>query len=384
MTRKVCVVTGARAEFGLLRFVMGEINADDKLRLQTIATGMHLSPEFGLTFHEIEQDGFHIDRKVEMLMSSDSDVGISKSVGVGVLGMTDALDALKPDLVLILGDRFEIFAAAIAAMLLQIPIAHIHGGEVTEGAIDDSMRHAITKLASFHFVSTDEYRNRVIQLGEQPHNVFNFGGLGIDCIDRTNLLTKTQLEELLDIQFLDRNLLVTFHPETRNLDQAVNQLDELLKAISELDDTLLIFTCPNADSEGRALIDRLEHYVNTNSNARLFSSLGRQRYYSCLAIVDGVIGNSSSGLLEAPSFKKGTVNIGERQKGRAKAGSIIDCAAEAEGIKAALATLYSENFRESLENTVNPYGLPGASEKIVQQLSKIDLDHASKKIFYDL
>ena len=314
MNRKICVITGTRAEYGLLRWVMQGIKDDADLSLQVIATGMHLSPEFGLTYKAIEADGFRIDRKVEMLTSSDTPLGIAKSMGLGMIGFADALNELKPDLIVVLGDRFEIFSSVATALTACIPVAHLHGGETTEGAIDEAFRHSITKMSHYHFVAADEYKQRVIQLGEQPKNVFLVGGLGIDNIKKLRLLDRNALEVDLGVKFDKKNLLITFHPATLEISSAAKQMQALLAALAKLEETQLIFTMPNADTDGRALIKIVEKFTSNHSNAHAFISLGQLRYLSCISHVDGVVGNSSSGLLEVPSFRKGTINIGDRQR----------------------------------------------------------------------
>jgi GDP/UDP-N,N'-diacetylbacillosamine 2-epimerase (hydrolysing) len=385
MTRKICVITGTRAEYGLLRWVMQGIKDDPVLTLQVIATGMHLSPEFGLTYREIEKDGFQIDRKVEMLTSSDTPVGIAKSMGLGLIGFADALNELRPDLIVALGDRFEIFAAVAAALVARIPVAHLHGGETTEGAFDEAFRHSITKMSHLHFVAAEEYRQRVIQLGEPPDRVFLVGGLGIDAIKRTALLDREALETSLDFRFGAKNLLVTFHPVTLEHQSSAQQMAELLAALSQLGEgTHLIFTMPNADNGSRELARMVDEFVATHSNARAYTSLGQLRYLSCMQQVDAVVGNSSSGLAEAPSFAIGTVNIGDRQRGRLKAQSVIDCPPQRQAILAAIRTLYSADFRLSLPTTVSPYGDGGASQKILQVLQEHPLSDIFKKSFYDL
>ena len=384
MSRTVCVVTGTRADYGLLRWVMEGIRQSPDLHLQVIATGMHLSPEFGLTYREIEKDGFAIDRKVEMLLSSDTPAGVTKSMGLGLIGFGEAIEQLKPDLMLLLGDRFEIFAAAAAAMVARVPLAHLHGGETTEGAIDEAIRHSITKMSHLHFVAAEEYRRRVVQLGEAPERVFLVGGLGIDNIKRLDLLDRAALEASLDFKLGPKNLLVTFHPVTLEKSTAGAQMTELLAALDALEDTHLIFTMPNADTDGRILIAMIEQFVATHPNARVYTSLGQMRYLSCISQVDGVVGNSSSGLIEVPSFRKGTVNIGDRQRGRLKAGSVIDCAPDRQSIADALRTLYSAEFQSRLATVRNPYGEGGASEKVVRVLQEYPLDQLLKKPFYDL
>jgi GDP/UDP-N,N'-diacetylbacillosamine 2-epimerase (hydrolysing) len=384
MSRKICVITGTRAEYGLLRWVMQGIKDDPELTLQIIATGMHLSPEFGLTYQAIEQDGFQIDRKVEMLTSSDTSVGIAKSMGLGMIGFADALAQLQPDIIVVLGDRFEIFAAVSAALVARIPVAHLHGGEATEGAFDEALRHSITKMSHLHFVAAEVYRQRVIQLGEHPERVFLVGGLGIDNIKRLSLLNKAELEQSLDLKLGTKNLLITFHPVTLETATAADQMQALLLALEELEDTQLIFTLPNADTDGRTLIKMVEQFVDQHANARAYTSLGQLRYLSCIAHVDGVIGNSSSGLAEVPSFKKGTINIGDRQRGRLQADSIINCESTLASIGAALEQLYSIEFQAKLCHVINPYGEGGASAKIIDTLKHYKINEILKKKFHDL
>lgn len=384
MKRKICVVTGTRAEYGLLRWVMQGIRDEPDLALQIIATGMHLSPEFGLTYREIEKDGFQIDRKVEMLTSSDTPVGIAKSMGLGMIGFADTLNDLAPDLLVVLGDRFEIFSAVAAALVARIPVAHLHGGETTEGAFDESIRHAITKMSHLHFVAAEEYRQRVIQLGEQPQNVHMVGGLGIDSIKRLKLLERPELEAALGFRLGRRNLLITFHPVTLEAATATDQLRELLAAVAELKDTELIFTLPNADTDSRELIHMLEQFAVQHAHAHVFASVGQLRYLSCMAHVDGVVGNSSSGLLEAPCFGVGTINIGDRQRGRLQARSVINCLPDRQSIAAALQRLYGEEFRAGLGSVRNPYGDGGASERIVAALRHAELGGLLKKRFHSI
>jgi GDP/UDP-N,N'-diacetylbacillosamine 2-epimerase (hydrolysing) len=363
---------------------MEGIRSTPGLELQVIATGMHLSPEFGLTYREIEKDGFRIDRKIEMLLSSDTAAGLSKSMGLGLIGFGEALLELQPDLLFVLGDRFEIFSAAAAAMIARIPVAHAHGGETTEGAFDEAIRHSITKMSHLHFVAAEEYRKRVIQLGEDPRRVFLVGGLGVDNIRKLPLLDRAALEASLRFQLGRRNLLITFHPVTLENATADEQMKELLGALATLQDTHLIFTMPNADTGGRVLMDLVEQFVAEHANARAYTSLGQLRYLSCIQHVDAVVGNSSSGLTEVPSFGKGTINIGDRQRGRLKAQSVIDCGPDFQSIAAALQHLYSPTFQSLLKSVRNPYGEGGASEKVVQVLRHAPLDFILKKTFHDL
>jgi GDP/UDP-N,N'-diacetylbacillosamine 2-epimerase (hydrolysing) len=384
MKKSVCVVTGSRAEYGLLRWAMEEIQASSSLELRVIVTGAHLSPEFGMTASEIESDGFAIDQRVEMLLSADTPTAITKSIGLGMIGFADALAAIKPDALLVLGDRYEILAAVTAALVARVPVAHVHGGETTQGAIDEAIRHSITKMSQLHFVAAQEYRNRVIQLGEEPSRVFCVGGLGIDGILKTKRLSRAALEESLGIKFLDRNLMVTFHPATLETDTAETQMDELLAALADLQNTAIVFTMPNADTDGRALLEKIKVFCEQHANSHWFSSLGHARYLSCLAQVDAVVGNSSSGLTEAPTFKVATVNIGDRQLGRLSAQSVIDCSPTRESIADALATVYSPDFRTKLLAVVNPYGDGGAASAIVQMLERCVGNITLKKPFHDL
>ena len=384
MSRKICVVTGSRAEYGLLRWVMEGIRQTPALELQVVATGMHLSPEFGLTYVEIEADGFTIDAKVEMLLSSDTPVGLAKSMGLGLIGFGEVLQRLRPDLMLVLGDRFEIFSAVAAALVAGIPVAHLHGGEATEGAFDEALRHSITKMSHLHFVAAEEYRKRVIQLGEHPDRVFLVGGLGVDSVRRLPLLDRTELEASLSFELGESSLLVTFHPVTLDPGASSKQMEELLAALGALEDTRLIFTMPNADTEGRGLADMVARFVTDHANARAYNALGQLRYLSCVRHVDGVVGNSSSGLTEVPSFRKGTINIGDRQRGRLKAESVIDCRPDRESIAAALERLYSPAFQATLPAIRNPYGDGGASDRIVRVLEEQPLEAVLKKSFHDL
>ncbi len=382
--RKICIVTGTRAEYGLLYWLMKDIREDSNLELQIIATGMHLSPEFGLTYRQIEEDGFKIGRKIEMLLSSDTPIGVSKSMGLGMIGFAEAYADLKPDIAVLLGDRFEIFSAAAAAMIARIPIAHLHGGEATEGLIDEPIRHSITKMSHLHFTATGEYKRRVIQLGESPARVFNVGGVGIDNIKRLKLLNRNEFEDSINFRLGPKNLMITFHPVTLENATAAEQVQNLLDALDELQYTRFIFTKPNADTEGRVIIKIIDEYVSRNSHKAIaFASLGQLRYLSAMQFVDGVVGNSSSGLAEAPTFKIGTINIGDRQRGRIKAESVIDCEPDKLFILNAIRRLYSEEFQDKLINVKNPYGEGGVSKKIKNVLKEVDLTNILKKEFYD-
>ena len=383
--RKLCVVTGARAEYGLLRWLMDGIYKSTKLDLQIIATGMHLSPEFGLTYQEIENDGFKIDKKIEMLLSADTSSSISKSTGIGLIGFADIFNELNPDIVIVLGDRYEILAASLSAMFENIPIAHIHGGETTVGAFDEAIRHSITKMSWWHFVAADEYEKRVIQLGENPKRVFNVGGLGVEAIKKTNLLSKDEVMIKTGIKFGEKNLLVTYHPVTLNNKNSQQDFKSLLDVLSETKDIYLIFTMPNADSNGRIFKKMINDFVfNQSERSILFTSMGSLNYLSTLQYVDGVIGNSSSGLTEAPTFRIGTINIGDRQKGRLKAKSVIDCEPTKKSIKSAIDKLYGRKFQKHLHSVRNPYGDGNTIEKIINILSNSPIPGEMKKDFYDL
>lgn len=382
--KKICVVTGTRAEYGLLYWLIKEIDSDPELELQLVVTGMHLSPEFGLTYQEIEKE-FAITKKIEMLLSSDTPVGISKSMGLAQISFAEYFSEFKPDMLVVLGDRYEIFSAASAAMIARIPIAHIHGGETTEGAFDEAIRHALTKMAHLHFTAAEEYRNRVIQLGEHPDRVFNVGGLGIENILRLKLLSKNDFEQSIGFPLGERNLLVTFHPVTLENATSKDQFQALLDAIDGLDDTHIIFTKANSDTDGRIINQMIDAYTARNPRKSVvFASLGQLRYLSALQFVDAVVGNSSSGLLEAPSFKIGTINIGDRQKGRLRAQSVIDCEPSEPAISKALDLLYSGSFQASLPCTVNPYGEGKASLRIKEIIKASPFSALLKKSFFDL
>jgi GDP/UDP-N,N'-diacetylbacillosamine 2-epimerase (hydrolysing) len=363
---------------------MKGIKAEPSLTLQIITTGMHLSHTFGLTNKEIESDGFEVDQKVACLSSSDSPVDIAEATAKALSGCAIAFNELKPDLVLVLGDRFEIFAACSAAFLARIPIAHIHGGEVTVGAYDEAFRHSITKMSTIHFVATEEYKKRVIQLGENPSTVHLVGGLGVDAIKDLKLLNKDEIEETLGIKFAGKSLLVTFHPSTLENESPGVQIRELLASLSNRSDTTLIFTMPNADTGGFEIMEQIKDFVDKNDNAYSYESLGQLIYLSCMAIVDGVVGNSSSGILEAPTLKVGTVNIGHRQLGRIQSESVIDALANKESIDKALIKLFSSEFKSTLSDCRSPFGEGGASRKILRVLSDFKLEKNLQKFFYDL
>lgn len=378
--RKICVVTGSRAEYGLLSLLMESIKNDPDMELQVIATGMHLSPEFGLTYKVIENDGFQINERIEMLLSSDTPVGVAKSIGLGTIGFADALDRLKPDILVVLGDRFEVFAAVQAALVARIPVAHIAGGDTTEGAFDESIRHSITKMSHLHFVTNEIAAKRVRQLGENPDHVYNVGSPGIDQIKRLKLLERSELEQKLDFRFKDKNLLITYHPVTLDTKPSAEQFIELLNALDTLGDSIgLIITKPNADNDGRVLISMIDDYVKSRRHAKAYTSLGQLLYLSAVSQVDAVVGNSSSGLYEVPSFKKPTVDIGDRQKGRLRSSSVINCPPESTSILKAIKSALEMDCR----GAVNPYGDGNSTGRILKVLREFpDFGSLLKKRFY--
>ena len=383
--RKICIITGSRAEYGLLFWLIKEIQDDPHLVLQLIATGMHLSPEFGLTFRKIEEDGFRIDECVEMLLSSDTATGIAKSLGLGTMGFADALHRLRPDIIVVLGDRYEIFAAVQAAMVEKIPIAHIHGGETTEGAIDEAIRHAITKMAHFHFTAAETYRRRVIQMGESPLRVKNYGAPGLDNLSKLDLLDKGRLEDAIAFTLGHLSFLVTYHPATLGQEKPDRALRALLRALDRFPQARIIFTKANADTAGRLLNRLIDAFAEENvSRVRVFTSMGTHLYLSAMKHVDLVIGNSSSGLLEAPALRKPTVNVGDRQKGRIRAESVIDCDEKEDSIVSAIETALSPGFKMVLEKVVSPYGAGDASFRIKEFLKKAPLENLLQKRFHDL
>ncbi len=384
MKRKVCVVTGSRAEYGLLRTLMRLIRGDQRLSLRIIVTGMHLSPEFGMTVRDLERDGFSPDEKIEMLLSSDTPVGIAKSIGLGIIGFADALERLKPDILVVLGDRFEIFAAAQAAYVARIPIAHLHGGETTEGAVDEGFRHAITKMSHLHFVAAAPYRDRVIQMGEDPERVFLVGTPGLDILSEIAFLSREELEKNLGVPLTPPLFLVTYHPVTveKNSEE---RFRDVLDAIAAFPEATVVFTLPNADSDGRAIIGDINSFVSDLPERRkAVASLGSRRYLSLMKHSDAVIGNSSSGLIEAPALGIPTVNIGDRQKGRLHGASVIDCPEKTDSIIESIRLALSPQFKEITRHTDTPYGARGASKAIAELLATQRIDGFPAKHFFDL
>ena len=379
---KICIFTGTRADYGLLKPLIEKIDNDKDLTLQLIVSGMHLSNEFGNTIDEIKKDGFKVDEEVEILLSSDSDIALLKSTGLGIIGYADALNRLNPDMAVVLGDRFEALAFAFSAFVKKIPLIHISGGEVTEGAIDDSIRHSITKFSHLHLVATEEYKKRVIQLGEEPWRVFNVGEIGLIGM-KEDLLSKEEFEKSINFKLNKKNILVTFHPETLN-NNSENDFKEILKALDKLKDTNIIFTKANADSGGRIINKMIDEFVKTHKNSIAFTSLGRKRYLSALQYVDIVLGNSSSGLVEVSSFQKATINIGDRQKGRIKAKSVIDVKADEKDILKAIVLVYSDKFQKKLKKVVNPYVGKTSLDEILKIMKNFDKNKLLNKRFFDI
>lgn len=386
--RKICVVTGTRAEYGLLVGLIDLVDRSTEVELQLVATGMHLSPEFGNTVEQIEADGYQVTRKVESLLSADTPSAIAKSTGLGLIGFADVFADIQPDIVVLLGDRFEILSAAIAALYGRIPVAHIHGGETTLGAFDEGIRHAITKMAHIHFVAAEDYRRRVVQLGEQPDRVFQVGGLGVDVLKNTKLLSKESLELELSFCLGEKFLLITFHPVTLEAELASEQFGHLLGALRKLDDEFkFVFTLPNSDTGGRALIEQIKQFIGEVGVERAFStsSMGRLKYWSAMKYCSAVVGNSSSGLLEAPSLKKAVVNIGERQFGRIMPTNVVNCSTNESDIGSALDRALSPEFQATLSTTQSPLGEGGASARVFEVLKSFSLSsEVVKKKFHDL
>ena len=376
------MVTGTRADYGLLYWLMKAIQDDPELQLQLIVTGMHLSPEFGLTYKVIEDDGFVSDAQIEMLLSSDTPVGIAKSIGLGIIGFAEVLDRLKPDIMIVLGDRYEILAATQAALVARIPIAHIGGGDTTEGAFDESIRHSITKMSCLHFVTNLDAARRIMQMGENPESVHNVGSLGIEQIKNTKLLVRENLESTLGFKFMSQNILIAFHPATLDDQSAEIQFKEVLTALAQLGNQVgLIFTKPNSDPGSRVIIQLIDQFVTKYSNAKSYQSLGSLLWLSTIAQVDVVIGNSSAGLYEVPSFQKPTVNIGSRQAGRLQATSVINCIPEAFSIENAI----RQAFLKDCSDSRNPYGDGNTASKIVSILKEVSINsHLFKKKFFEV
>ena len=383
MIRKICVVTGGRADYGLLRLLMRGIQKSRQFKLQVLATGSHFLPKFGSTYREILDDRFPIHARVDIKPSGDSAVALGQAMGRGVTGISRALEKLCPDLIVLLGDRYEIFAAAAAATLAGVPIAHLHGGELTEGSYDDAFRHAITKMAHLHFVSAAVYRKRVIQLGESPSRVFQTGAIGVDNVLTQKFFSRAELEKRLRFKFRKKNILVTFHPTTLESGEAGRQADALLKALGAFSDAGIIFTMPGADKESGIIWKKILSFVRRNSHAKAIRSLGSRAYLSFMKEADAIVGNSSSGLLESPALRKPAINIGNRQQGRVRAANVIDCKPQRISIQNSIRKAFSQKFRDRCRGSANPYGCGGATAKILQILKARRYQPISPKRFFD-
>ncbi len=383
--KKICVFTGGRAEYGILKPLLDELKASKGIDLALIVSGTHLSQEFGLTYRDIEKDGFVCDEKVEMILSSDTPISICKSMGLGLIGFSEALIRLKPDFLVILGDRFESMSIATSAMVCRIPIAHIQGGEMTLGAIDDHVRHSITKMSYLHFVTTDEYFKRVVQLGENPKRVFNVGALNVDSMKKIKTLSQTDLEDEINFSFGRQSILVTFHPVTMEENVSKSYFKEVIAAIDSFDDLRIIFTYTNADAEGRVINSLIDLYVELNPEKSIsFASLGQLKYISTLRYISAVVGNSSSGVIETPTFKVPTVNIGDREKGRIMAPNVICCEQNTISIRNAISKAISSDFKESIKGIVNPYDQADTAKMVTKVLEQFQIPETIKKTFFDL
>lgn len=385
--RKICFITGTRAEYGLLSRLMKMVQDDADTQLQIIATNMHLSPKYGNTYQEIEKDGFTIDRKIPIIDDNDKDSAVTtvKSMAKALAGFADAYDELKPDMVVVLGDRYEILAAATAALIERIPIAHLYGGEITEGAYDDAIRHSVTKMSHLHFTSCEEYRHRVIQLGEQPDHVFNVGSIGVENIKMLPLISKDEIEKEIGFAIDDHTILVTYHPVTLGNRTVKEDIDDFIAALDEKKDLRIIFTMPNSDTGGQAIVEAINAFVDKNhQRAKAFKSLGVLRYLSVMQQVTAVVGNSSSGLVEVPSFRIPTLNIGDRQKGRMAADSVYNCKTDKQSVLKGLDIVLSEKFRQKAAAIHNPYDKEGTAQAIFNVIRTYPLDSLNQKHFYDI
>tara|TARA_B100001029_G_C15037865_1_gene441438 strand:+ start:137 stop:1312 length:1176 start_codon:yes stop_codon:yes gene_type:complete len=382
--KKICVVTGSRAEYGLLKNLLFLIQKEKFFKLQLVVTGSHLSKKYGLTANNIVKDQFKINNKIDLKLNKDDTFSLASSMSIGLSKFVRIFEKNKPDLIILLGDRYEIFTASIAATLCRVPIGHIHGGEITKSLVDEAFRHSISKMSHLHFTATKEYKKRVIQMGEIPKNVYCVGGLGVDNIKATSLYTKSALEKKLNIKFLKKIVLVTYHPETLKKKSSIYNLKNLFNALKTMQNTTVIFTMPNSDIESMLIYNSISKFVSTRKNYYLFKSLGPKKYYSCCKYSDFMIGNSSSGILEMPTFKKFSINIGERQSGRIKAKSVIDSKAQTQNIIRAIKFVLNPINRLKIKNVINPYGRGGASKKIIKVLKNKKLNNLILKDFFNI
>ena len=385
MKKKIYVITGSRADYGLMQNLINKFHKDKNIDLKIFATGMHLSPEYGNTYKEILNDGFKIEKKIKILNCSDTPIAISKSTGLGVMGFGKIFNSYKPDLLIVLGDRYEIMAAVMAANFHHIPVAHIGGGDTTLGAVDEWIRHSITKMSWLHFVSNSSSKKRVIQLGEDPSRVFNIGSLGVDRLRNTSLLSRKLIEKKMKFKFNKKNLLITYHPVTLEKNTSESQFKEILSAVSKLKDTKLIFTYPNSDTYGRIIIRMINKFISSKKYDSIkFSSMGHTNYLSVLKNVDCILGNSSSGLIEAPSLKIPTINIGDRQEGRLKASSVIDTEPKRNLILKSIEKIYTKKFRKKLNSTYNAYEYKDSSHNAYKIIKTALIPTELKKFFYNI
>jgi UDP-N-acetyl-D-glucosamine 2-epimerase, UDP-hydrolysing len=384
--KKIVVLTATRAEYGLLKPVIKKLNADAAFDMRLAVTGMHLTPEFGMTVHEIEADQIPIDKKIEIILSSDTPIAVSKSMGLALISFSEYFEECMPDALVVLGDRYETLAVCCAAMNARIPIFHLHGGEATEGLIDEAIRHAITKMSYLHFASTEDYRRRIIQMGESPKRVFNVGALGVENALHANLLSLREVEESLEYVLGGQYAVGTFHPVTLEKATAKEQVEELLLALDEYPDINYVFTKANSDMEGRYINRLLQDYAENHDNFLLVGSLGMRRYLSVLKYATFVIGNSSSGLIEAPSFGIPTINIGDRQKGRIAGSSVLQCLPDKNSICKAMQMALSNDFRKRARNAANPYGDGRTSDRVMEIIRNVLVRDGIeiKKKFYDI
>ncbi len=383
-SKKICVITGSRAEYGLLKNLLIRLNNNRKFNVKLIVTGSHLSGKYGYTLSNIKKDNLKIEKKINLNLKKDDSIGLANSISLGLNKFVKTFEKLKPDLILVLGDRFEIYTSALAALLCRIPISHIHGGELTEALLDDVFRHSITKMSHIHFAANQIYSKRIIQLGENPKTVFNVGGLGVDSIKKQKIFNKSELEKYLKLKFLKNSILVTFHPETLNKKSTKKNFNELLKALKRIKKTTIIFTMPNHDIDSSIIYTLILNFVKKNKDVYFFKSLGQKVYYSCCKHIDCMVGNSSSGLLEMPSFKKYSINLGDRQKGRIKAASVINCKFSSNEIFKKINYALNKKNQSKIRGVKNPYGFGGASKKIASILERIKFEKIVNKKFYDI
>ncbi len=382
--KKICVVTGSRAEYGLLKNLLFLIKKEKLFKLQLLVTGTHLSKKYGFTISDIVKDRHKVKDKIDLKLNKDDVFSIANSMSYGLKKFVKIFEKNKPDIIILLGDRYEIFTASVAATLCRVPIGHIHGGEITKSLVDEAFRHSITKMSHLHFAATDDYKKRVIQMGEKPKNVYCVGGLGVDNIKTTKLYSKSVLEKKLNIKILKKFVLVTYHPETLKKKSSLINLKGIFNALKTMKDTTVLFTMPNSDIDSMVIHNLISKFIYKRKNYYLFKSLGQKKYYSCCKYSDFMIGNSSSGLLEMPTFKNFSINIGERQSGRIRAKSIIDCDSRTKNISKSIKFALNPANKKKIKNIINPYGSGGASKKIIKILKHKNFNNLILKNFYNI